>query len=107
MPSLIAIAKKMTVETYRIAFRASVLSAGSFIFNIKLTNGTISNILKIVIRLAQLSFIDTYLVIMSEVKNLSAKCYTLSHELVTIAVTFFNSNGDYVKEKTAIWQEID
>jgi len=97
----------MTIETYRIAFRASRLSAVSFIFNIKLTKGIINNILRIVIRLAQLSFIDIYLVILSEAKNLPAKCYTLSHELVTISLTFFNYNRDYVKRKIAIWQEID
>jgi len=58
-------------------------------------------------RLAQLNFIDIYLVILSEEKNLSAKCYTPSHKPVTIAVTSFNCNGDYVKRKIAIWQEID
>jgi len=58
-------------------------------------------------RLAQLSFIIISLVILSEAKNLSAKCYTLSYEPVTITVTFFNYSGDYVKRKTAIWQEID
>ena len=51
------VTKKITIEIYRIEFCAPGLSAGSFVFNIKLTNGTINNILKIVMRLAQLSFI--------------------------------------------------
>ncbi len=54
-------------------------------------------------RLAQLSFIDIYLVILSEAKKLSAK---QSYEPVTMAVTSFNFNGDYVMRKIVIWQEI-
>ena len=106
MPSLIAIAKKITVETYRIAYRVSGLSTGSFIFNIKLTNGIINNILRIVIRLAQFSFIEISLVILSEAKKLSDKCYTPSHEPAITAATYFRFNGDYVMRKIAIWQEI-
>jgi hypothetical protein len=57
-------------------------------------------------RLAKLSFIDIFLAILSEAKNLSAKCYTQPHEPVTIAATSFN-NGCYVKGKISVWQEID
>jgi hypothetical protein len=47
---------------YRITFRAISLRSGSFILSIKITNGIISSIRKIVIRVAQFSFtfIDCY-----------------------------------------------
>jgi len=58
MPSLIAITRKRTIETYRIVVCRTGLSSGSFIFNIQITNGIMSSILKIVMRVAQFSIID-------------------------------------------------
>jgi hypothetical protein len=61
MPSLIAIVRKMAIEMYRIVLRIAALNSGSFICSIQLTNGTNSNIRRIVILLAQFSLITPFL----------------------------------------------